>query len=310
MPRTNDSTATKRSSLATALFYDAVNNYIDYNKPDPIAQRQLESWKMSWSEDNNDRGGQSSSSINIANDEKKAVDWRPKNAIEGTLEICGDYVAVTIRMECFWADGDSAENDDKTEDGRLSFTCNVISGRLIDKKDGEEKSERKIRKKMVARLGQDSYISKLLAGEDGAANATQQQQQFCLAQASIYVNATKFEMEERVDVSETVAETLRRSLWSSTPSPLDMVEVILAMPYLPCRSAGKKKTATKTTRLANRAKLRLLEDAMLDECEKEGEDQIIEDLNISNGTVPSKEDRNEQGSTDAPPTRKKKKSRR
>ena len=310
MPSTNDPTATKRSSLSTALFYDAVNNYIDYNKPDPIAQRQLECWKMSWSEDDNDCGGQSSSSSSSANDEKIAVDWKPKNAIEGTLEICGDYAAVTIKMECFWADGDAAENDDKTEDGRLSFACNVISGRLIEKKDGEEKPERKIRKKMVARLRQDSYISKLLAVKDEAATAAQKQQQFCLAQASIYVNSTKFEMEERVDVSENVAETLRRSLWSSTPSPLDMVEVILALPSLPCRSAGKKKKATKTTRLANRAKLRLLEDAMLDECEKEGEDQIIEDLKISNGSAPSKEDQKEQETTGAPPTRKTKKSRR
>ena len=62
------------------------------------------------------------------------------------------------------------------------------------------------------------------------------------------------------------------------------MEVILALPSLPCQSTARVST---TTRLANRAKLRLLEDAMLDECEKEGDDEIIEDLTISKPTTRS-----------------------
>eukprot|EP00536_Pseudo-nitzschia_multiseries_P018991 jgi/Psemu1/293730/fgenesh1_pg.3545_\ len=170
---------------------------------------------------------------------------------------------------------------------------------------------------MVARLRKDSYISKLVEGLDAAkatkkgTNTTkgskkknrphQSSQQhdehddddddgLCLARASIYVNASTFEMEERVDVTETVAETLRRALWSSAPSSLDVVEVVLALPSLPCATTTTTTTTKsstsgkKTTRLANRARLRMLEDAMLDECEKEGDERILEDLNISKKT--------------------------
>jgi len=278
------------SPLTTDLFYASLKNYIDYNKPDPIARRQLESWKLNWS-------------ANTSGDEKdtgvEPVKWSPKNSIAGTLEIRGDYVAVSLEMECIWADGDAAK-DGAVEDGRLSYTCRLKSGECIEKKDKEEKTERKIRKKMVFRLRQDSYIAKLLRLEGGKKSSTK----LCLAQASIYVNASKFEMEERVDVSEIAAETLRRALWSSTTSSLDIVDVILALPSLPCRSTD---SVTTTTRLANRAKLRLLEDAMLDECEREGDDQLIDDLTISKPTESSDGDNKEQASSSGPPTKRKNK---
>jgi hypothetical protein len=175
------------------------------------------------------------------------------------------------------------------------------SGECIEKKDKEEKTERKIRKKMISRLLQDSYVAKLLGLEEENKSSTK----LCLAQASIYVNASKFEMEERVDVSEIAAETLRRALWSSTTSSLDILDVILALPSLPCRSTD---SVTTTTRLANRAKLRLLEDAMLDECEKEGDDQLIDDLTISKPTESSEGDNKEQASSSSgPPTKRKNK---
>jgi len=302
MPRTALAT-TKVSSLATNLFYVSLKNYIEYNKPDPIARRQLESWKMNWSESD---GCQNDIAANASDDGtesgKEPVEWVPINCIEGTLEICGDYVAVTLEMKCIWADGDAAKNDGVQEDGRLSYTCRLKSGQLIEKKDKEEKTQRKIRKKMISRLRQDSYIAKMLElGEENESSA-----KLCLAQASIYVNASNFELEERVDVSEIAAETLRRALWSSTSSVLDVVDVILALPSLPCRSTDR---VTTTTRLANRAKLRLLEDAMLDECEKEGDDQLIEDLSISKPAGSSKGDQKEEANS-PPTTRRNKKSKR
>ena len=268
--------------LATDLFYSAVKEYIDYNKPDPIARRQLESWRMIWS-----KSDVRQETVEKESD-SKPVDWSPKKCIRGVLEIQGDYIIVKLGMECFWSDGDVTDTNGTEEDGRLSYTCRLISGRFIDKKDGEEKSERKIRKKMISRLRQDSYITKLFKLGEGTSST-----ELCLAQAKIYVNASKFELEERVDVSEVAAETLRRALWSSTSTSIDIVEVILALPSLPCQSTAKVST---TTRLANRAKLRLLEDAMLDECEKEGDDEIIEDLTISKPTDCSGSDHTEQKS--------------
>ena len=92
-------------------------------------------------------------------------------------------------------------------------------------------------------------------------------------------------MEERVNVSDPVAEGLRRALFSQAESSLDLVEILLSLPILPTATSSATATATAlsfTCPLANRAKLRLLEDAMLDACEREGEDDLIDDLTISN----------------------------
>jgi len=304
------STSSRISSLSTDLFYDAVKNYSDYNRPDPIAKRQLEKWKLVWTDD-----GQ------IIDDRSEFAEYPTTNIIQGTLKICGDYVAVTIKTKCVWTGkhdqsttrtedkntSSSNNNNNNSEDGRLSYQVDVVSARFIernnDSEQKESKTEKKIHTKMISRLRQDSYIAKLVelplqqSNKEQNTNTetkdpTKQKSNkatLCLAEANIYVNTKKSELEERVDVSETVAEALRRALWSSTRSSLDIVEVILALPSLPCQNCANYSTTTttttpSTTRLANRCKLRLLEDAMLDECEKEGEDQLIEDLSISTTT--------------------------
>mmetsp|Transcript_8777 Transcript_8777/g.21428 ORF Transcript_8777/g.21428 Transcript_8777/m.21428 type:complete len:307 (-) Transcript_8777:389-1309(-) len=265
---------TEISSLTTEEFYASLRKYIDCNKPDPIARRQLERWKMNWSNGSvRENKVISDASTSSQKNMMELLAWSPEMYLGGTLEICGDYVAVTLESVCTWADGDSAKSD-IAEDGRLYYTCRLKSGRFIERQNEEAKTERKIRKKMISRLRQDSYITKLLEFKEDNHSS-----KLCLAQASIYVNSNTFELEERVNVSEFTAEILRRALWPSTTSSLDVVEVILILPSLPCRSSGG--VSTGTTRLANRAKLRLLEDAMLDECEKEGDDHLVEDLIIS-----------------------------
>ena len=288
--------AAKASKLTTNLFRSSLKNFVDYNKPDPIARRQLESWDIKWSESDGFRDGVAAK---VCGDEKEPIQWNPKHYIGGVLEIRGDFVSVMFEIGCIWADGDAAKNDNTVEDGRLSFTCRLKSGKLIEKKLNEEKRERKIRKKMMSRLREDTYIAQLL----GLGKENESSTELFLAKASIYVNATKFELEERVDVSQNAAEILRRSLWSSTSSSLDIVEVMLSLPSLPCRSADKVEA---TTRLANRAKLRLLEDAMLDECEKEGEGELIEDLTISNPKGSSQNELKQQVNIDVPARKNKK----
>ena len=107
------------------------------------------------------------------------------------------------------------------------------------------------------------------------------------------------QFEERVDVIDSVAEGLRRGVFSSAESSLDVTELLLSLPFLP-GSAHKVVHCP----LADRAKLRLLEDAMFDACEREGEDEIIDDLKISS------QDKSEHYSTPQDETREMKSNKR
>ena len=293
---------TELSSLTTDEFYASLRKYIDWNKPDPIARRQIESWKMKWSDGSVYQNDViSDANFNPPPNGSESSAWNPEHYVGGTLEIYGDYVAVTLETACIWVDGDAVKND-VVEDGKLHYTCRLKSGQFIERKDAESKAERAVRKKMISRLRQDSYVKNLLESKEDSKNSAKS----CLAQAIIYVNSKTFELEERVNVSELTAETLRRALWPSTKSSLDVVEVILALPTLPCRSTSPGTTGT--TRLANRAKLRLLEDAMLDECEKEGDNHLIENLIISKKVEPHQSGEKElfHGSSESARPKKKK----
>ena len=92
-------------------------------------------------------------------------------------------------------------------------------------------------------------------------------------------------------------EGIRNAIFSHTEDNLDVLELLLNMPYLPrsCRGNGDGSSATASTQgieysniqtktrdvLGDRVYLRLLEDAMFDSCEREGGDDMLDDLNIS-----------------------------
>ena len=93
---------------------------------------------------------------------------------------------------------------------------------------------------------------------------------------------------------------IKNAIFSHVEDNLDVFELLLNMPYLP-RSSGRDgpldsavpsdlttqglepSTSKVCDMLGDRAYLRLLEDAMFDACEKEGEEEILDDLNISCG---------------------------
>ena len=107
------------------------------------------------------------------------------------------------------------------------------------------------------------------------------------------------ELEERVNAHEDSLEGIRNALFSHCEGNLDVLELLLNMPYFPRSSSGGTTSAaatstaafsskssfsrhgTKLNILADRAYLRLLEDAMFDACEREGEDEMLDDLNMS-----------------------------
>mmetsp|Transcript_20041 Transcript_20041/g.57999 ORF Transcript_20041/g.57999 Transcript_20041/m.57999 type:complete len:363 (-) Transcript_20041:104-1192(-) len=164
----------------------------------------------------------------------------------------------------------------------------------------EQRAADKVRARMIDRLKNDRAIQHLLKpsrikekkprtsesrlinkDEDDAGPAF-------LCEAFIYQvskdgrNAT--EMEERVDASEDSMEGLRRSVFSAMEDNLSVMEMLLSLPFLPQSSddgAEQRTPRSQGSALGHRAALRLLEDAMFDACEKEGEEEIMDDLRIS-----------------------------
>lgn len=275
----------KEVALLSDQFEKALDRYIDYHKPDPICRKQLEGWSLEWK----------TQQIQPKTDEDASdTDSSSPGAshqLSGTLEIAGEYMVILLEVVSRWRHtGAVAGGGSKAKQhyGEFLFSCHASARFLTkselkkrkkqDKDAGKSKAEDKIRGKMVSRLREDDYISKLLSTSSDAdeAEAPPSEKQM-LAQAKIQFSPD--DLEERVTTSENVCEGIKRAIWSSAESPLDIVEVLLQFPFLPVTDLESSEDTTSS--LANRAKLRLLEDAMCDACEKEGEDELLDDLRIS-----------------------------
>jgi hypothetical protein len=284
------STPTTVVSLTTELFPTALERYIEDYKPDPLSCKQLEGWTLEWK------------NTTTTHEKDRAVTDAHQNLLQGELHIGGSYMVVTLQVTCAWSASSSCEDKDNhnPQYGSFYYACRAAARfwtksefrKRQKQKDGDDddgsssrnkKAQEAIRTKMVARLREDAYISKLLSttllDEHGDDTATAKPVFVLLAHATIQVDGPN-DLEERVDVSEDICEAVKRAVWSSAESPLDVVELLLQLPCLPT-TTSQAKNAT-TTPLANRAKLRLLEDAMVDACEKVGEDGILDDLKLSN----------------------------
>lgn len=244
-------------------FTDKLLRYMEEEKPDPQQKRQMEGWKMEWH--NNQQ-----SFSKFAMDHKEIIKiilpanhFEPTHAITGTLNWTGEYMMVTITSHCYWC-GEEKNN----MDGSMFFQCTVTARFRESDLLLVHGKESKIQDKMTQRLRQDDYIAKIL-----------QPQPLLLCQTLVVMVGTNGNsdnanqhLEERVHCNEEVAEAIRRALYNtSSNGPIDIFELIGQFPFLPS-----------TTVLAQRSRLRLLEDAMYDACEKEGENEIVQDLNLQN----------------------------
>lgn len=329
-----------RVTLTTAAFETALQRHLDEHKPDPIAKKQLEGWNLEWTQGDDDETCMAALESKLQN---------ATHALAGRLCIRTEFMRVVFWMECIW----NCRNAEDPKHGTLYYECRVDTAEVLaapqkrgrcgddkDDHDKDDKTRKRIRAKMTARLRQDSYIAKhlLRSKTDSLSDDA-----FILAKARIQnlkedtnenniVRSTddiiasllqhqqsKEEsgpfsslgpLEERVDVSEPIAEAVRRAIWSSAESSLDVAELVLALPSLPTvdtvatTKSTTKATTTTTTPLANRAKLRLLEDAMLDACEREGEDELLEDLTISKKGSATGDGAGSSGGKGEPPSKR------
>ena len=179
-------------------------------------------------------------------------------------------------------------------------TANKGSSTLNDddsnfqKMDRKDRSvNRKLRSGMIKRLSADPFILKLLPDkEKESTNIPADGILLCevLIQQNNYNTRNNtfnnIKCEERVNVNSESIEGVRNAILSHWEDNLDVLEMLLNMPYLPrCRvsDSENKDQEDVLNSLSGRAFLRLLEDAMFDACEKEGEDEMLDDLNISDG---------------------------
>jgi hypothetical protein len=267
--------------LDDAMFAECVQRYIDEDKPDSLQQKQMESWVWHW---------QNNSSVsNTADDNIVLASFAPTHIVSGTLSIQGEYIAVTLTCECAWkGDGD---------DGSLFFSCRASAQSIPETAPNtaasssslspkEQKQQAKIRQKMLTRLQEDDYIKKILKLNGTASSSPSNSESLELCQATIHIAKSTSDsnlpsvsqLEERVHCNQDVAEAIRRAIFSTAEAPLDVFDLICRCAILPSTSLAS--TVPYTTPLADRAKLRILEDATYDACENEEEEEIVQDLNI------------------------------
>jgi hypothetical protein len=275
--------------LDDAMFAECVQRYIDEDKPDSLQQKQMESWVVHW---------ENNSPVSASNtaDNNKAS-FTPTHIVSGALSIQGEYIAVTITSECSWkGDGDdgslffscraSAQHIPKTQHSTNDSSERTTAAHSNSLSAKEQKQQAKIRQKMLSRLQNDDYVKKIL----NVNGASSESLELCQATIHIAQSTSKLnplpppisQLEERVHCNQDVAEAIRRAIFSTAESPLDVFDLVCRCAILPSTSLAS--IVPYTTPLADRAKLRILEDATYDACENEEDEEIVQDLNIERST--------------------------
>ncbi|GKY91014.1 hypothetical protein MPSEU_000074200 [Mayamaea pseudoterrestris] len=269
-------TSSNRMSVDTSIetsITQAVNKYLEDNHGslDPIAKRQIKSWNFEWT------------SAGPLTDEPIGTTLRPSDTFSGQLtwKIGNSEhpIHLVLSSSCVWTETS------------LDWTCRV---RAEVAQPPTETKQRKIFKRLLERLEKDDYISKLFVNgkkkdkerdaNDDVGEDDSSPDGPILAEASI--RTPNSGLEERVFTDPDVAEGLRRSIWNTAQDPIDILEfVIQYLPLLPCVGSSLEQRQPSMTKLANRAALRLLEDAMCDACEREGEEELVQDLHIQQKKV-------------------------
>lgn len=304
-------------------FQDALARHVDSSKPDPLARGQMERLSLAWSEE---RAAEDEDGNNDLSPSQSSCDYADQASWDltrrGTLTLSSEYISVAINVT--WKfNGSGADDADGGEGSpkplpraqrrfdnefylRIAVTASFvpisehgasIKDETLDRK--ERSARRKLRAGMLKRMRSDALIKPILVDEGSVlCEALIQQNRHARRDAAgSKSSAMNPELEERVNVQESTLEAVRHAIFSHTEDNLDVLDILLSMPYLPRSSSrggggsgvamdgtsGNAKYATALSTLADRAYLRLLEDAMFDACEREGEDEMLDDLNISDG---------------------------
>ena len=245
--------------LETKTFERALNEYLEESKLNPLAERQAKHIQ------NNLKWDQYESDSNSEYD----------------FELCG---VLTLKRNL------EQDNDDSTsigDENSASWICVNLMCELRSKLNeiflfqirskasfviNKKNSTRS--KRMIRRLSQDSYVKTLLCD-------SRQPQVLC----EVNIMSSNSQMENRVHICSETLEGVKRASFSLIDSNLELMELLVKLPWL------SLKKSVSCSLLANRAILLLLEDALVDACEEEGENDMIESLEIASCTEDAKKSR-------------------
>ena len=308
-----------RVSLTSKTFEEARQRYLDETKPDPLIRRQIEGLTLQWLDDDNKNAEQHANEIKRIHqqslphkDATAAVTttdddgdnalapWKFSHVLSGRLRIQGEHMVCTLHTECWWRQKDAGAN---SAADALWYQCRASAdfvSLVDDQQEGETNASsaakdvtaaaKRIKihqQKMIKRLSADDYIAKLRSKSKG--NSVPQ----LLMEAAIRLDQAN--LEERVQNSQDIAEGIRRAIFSQADTTLDVLELLVNLPCLPTtsskigkssdtqlalQSSSSSSSSSAVAKLADRAKLRLLEDFMCDACEFEGEDELVSELEL------------------------------
>ena len=244
--------------LSQESFQKALERYLDDNKPDRHVREQMESWSFQWKPSKTEGRLQ-------------ALPFAPTHVVSGDLIWQGEYIRLNFNILCCW--------EGTRKDGSIYFLCNAVQGEFCKApKTDESLSEKeanaakRVREKMVERLQSDDYIRKSI-------NKDVEHQTFL--EATVRIKSTG-ELEERVYCDENTAEAIRRGLFTTAENRLDVFDWMVSLPFLP--SSAHQGQVGVTSPLADRVKLRCLEEATCDACDQEEEEVLVDELHISKKT--------------------------
>jgi hypothetical protein len=327
--------AITRVRLESSLFAKAIEEYIDENKPDPLIRKQMQAWKFEWHNCNDDNNGHEKGS-KPASLPTASWPEPPTHVLSGRLQWKGEYMSILIDVRVCWTgekEGSLFFSCTIPADGveflplpASTATATVTSANTIKEAQSKPKAQEskkdaraanRVHQGMIERLQKDDYIQLITSSTTDSSNSSssndktskhrrQNQQKedkkrhhHDLCEATIHFSKSpeNHHLEERVHCNDQTAEALRRAVFSTADSSLDIFDLILCLPLLPTTTkvhaadaadadagdalSSTSCTGTTTTGLADRAKLRLLEDAMYDACEREEEEELVQDLHIS-----------------------------
>ena len=302
--------------LTTDHFRQALARQIDALKPDPLARRQMETLRLDWRQ-----AGEGTDAPRMALGPGTSLErdcGGPLRSLCGNLRLASEYLAITIRAESDCkcrasapgdepgedegggegdddADGDSDTSrhfDSRHFDNEFSMELTVAAEclRFIPPQEGEIddkelKRRRNLHDGMIKRLKSDPLLRQLMSDEHHGmkhvplCEAWVQENTHSNTPAGRRKRAR--ELEERVHVNEGALDGIRRAIFGRCEENLDVLRVLLDMPYFLRQSSNLGATAPEAAALAERAYLRLLEEALVDACEREGEDELLDELSIS-----------------------------